>query len=203
MEDLTYFKTIMPKNSLIWCTEYGINSESEKLTRATEKEQAKHVITATISGIGNGISKMFWFGISDRTGPDTDRFGHMGLLDENEYKKLAYYTYKLMTEKLAGGDWNNIKRVQASNDIHIYKFTRQETGEPIWVMWNDNPYPQTITLNLGDMNSAKITQAVPNAENGLGLNEADYPNFFATEIIAVSNGVATITLDDIPLFMEE
>jgi len=71
------------------------------------------------------------------------------------------------------------------------------------VMWNDNPYPQTITLNLGDMNSAKITQAVPNAENGLGLNEADYPNFFATEIIAVSNGVATITLDDIPLFMEE
>ena len=63
MEDLTYFKTIMPKNSLIWCTEYGINSESEKLTRATEKEQAKHVITATISGIGNGISLFIFAGI--------------------------------------------------------------------------------------------------------------------------------------------
>jgi hypothetical protein len=60
-----------------------------------------------------------------------------------------------------------------------------------------------ITIDIGNINSVKITEAVPNAESGKDLDENDYPNFFNTDVITANNGIIIITLRQSPVFIEE
>jgi hypothetical protein len=52
--------------------------------------------------------------------------------------------------------------------VYAYKFIKKETGKPIWVVWWDYWLEQqsskTVTLDIGDLQSVKITEVVPDAE---------------------------------------
>ncbi|KAF5436221.1 hypothetical protein C5S36_00880, partial [Candidatus Methanophagaceae archaeon] len=58
-------------------------------------------------------------------------FDHTGLIYDGQgsndlglgVKKLSYYTYKLMTEKLECSNWNNIETIQESDNVYVYKGT--------------------------------------------------------------------------------
>jgi hypothetical protein len=126
-------------------------------------------------------------------------------------KKLAYYTYKLMTEKLEGSDRDNIQTlIEGTENVFSYKFTRVETCAPVYVAWwdyfDESSYYEgdtmVVSIEVGDVDSVRVTQAVPAAENGADLNEDDYPSFFASETLPVINGAATITLGKNPVFVE-
>ena len=106
-------------------------------------------------------------------------------------RKLSYYTYKLMVEKLEGSDWGNIETIiDGTDNICVYKFTKKDTGNPIYVVWwdhfDDIGSSNTITLDVCSIDSVKITEAVPDAESGDDLDENDYPDFFNKEVTTLS-----------------
>ncbi|HDP70599.1 MAG TPA: hypothetical protein ENN38_07340 [Actinobacteria bacterium] len=180
----------------------------------TEKQQAIDLVKRYVYSLSIGVEKVFMaFGLKEGFKYDEGYFDFTGFIYDGKYeydkgkgvKKLSYYTYKLMTEKLEDSDWDNIETViDGTDNVYAYKFTNQ--GKPVWVVWwdyfDDSGSSKTITLNVGNINSAKITEAVPNADSGAEIDENDYPNFFKTETKIVSGGNVTITLGGSLVFIE-
>ncbi|MFQ6087666.1 MAG: glycosyl hydrolase 53 family protein [Candidatus Methanofastidiosia archaeon] len=216
-------------NAEIWITETMIlttdgmnNNEIQRLPEEyrviTEKQQALALFKTYVLALSKGVEKIFWNKLTEGSWFDF-MFNRCGLIRHSDFsgstdKKLSYYTYKLMTEKLEGSDWNNIKIVkEEQNDtygIHLYKFTNRTTGSPIWVGWWDCFDEQKcskmkidiqVEIDLGrDIYQAKITEAVPKYESGRDVT--DYDTAFESETRSVIDGKITITLKEIPLFVE-
>jgi len=138
---------------LFFSTTAGTNS-------LTENEQAEQIIRLYASGASSNLfSRIMWdelYGCWSVGGVSMER----GLVwCASAKKKLGYYTYKLMSEKLEGSDWNNVETVQESDNVYIYKFTNQDRH--IWVVWwdywNESGNSKTITLDVSSINSVKIT----------------------------------------------
>ncbi|MDP1853611.1 MAG: hypothetical protein Q8L26_05365 [Candidatus Omnitrophota bacterium] len=178
----------------------------------SEKDQATFLIKSYAYNLANGFSLILWSPFVDFSNygggkPCDDVFDYMGLISDGKcinandagIPRLSYYTYKKMTEILEGSDWDNIQAIQEAGGIYIYKFTKG--GKPIWVVWNDNSKSQTVILNVGSIDSVKITEAVPKYE--LGKDVSDYSSVFNTETKSVSGGSVSITLGDKPVFVEE
>lgn len=202
------------KNMEIWITETGTYSGRPRDIHGyaplqTEKEQAIDLSRRFIYPLTFGVKKVFWapgiidFGISE--GWD----GYMGLIyngkgpDNPGYgvKKLSYYTYKKMVEVLKGSDWDNIQTIQEKDNIYIYRFTKKDTGKPVWVAWNDNQEERQIVIPNIASTQVKITEAVPKYD--LGKNIVDYNNSFEISTKSVHKGEASLMLRNVPLFIEE
>ena len=53
-------------------------------------------------------------------------------------KKLAYFTYKLMGEKLEGSDWNNIATINTHlPNVYAYQFKKRVGDAKVVVLWWD------------------------------------------------------------------
>lgn len=197
----------------IWMTEFGTHDgdPDDKEWRLaipyqSEKTQAGGLVKKYIYGLYTGVEKMFWTTMTEwdhYNGNSEDYFSNVGLInhagnDGQSHKKLSYYSYKKMVEVLEGSDWNNIQTIQELNDIYIYKFNKN--GRSIWVAWNDNANSQTVSLNVGDIQAVKITEAIPKYESGKDVT--DYNTAFNAEIKNVINNQVSITLGDKPVFVE-
>ena len=192
----------------------------------TEQEQAEYLFKRSIYHIGNGVELILWGTIredEDLSGTfsyngliyngipkkwECDPTGQFPCPDPGDgVKKLSYYTYKKLIETIKGSDYDNIETIEAGVDnVYVYKFIKND--KPIYVVWWDyweeSQDSKTIALNVGDLKSVKITEAIPDAESGMDLNENEYPNFFKTEIKTVTaNGKVMITLKKNPVFVEE
>ena len=137
----------------IWITETGTYTERPvvpnlapilHIPEQAEKEQASSLIKRYIYALSLGVKKIFWaFGIIEGfTGTGNHEFDHTGLIyrrDINgtrrgaEIKKLAYYSYKMMTEKLEGSNFAKIESLNLGEGIYAYKFDK--TGRPVYVLW--------------------------------------------------------------------
>lgn len=176
----------------------------------TEKEQARYLIRSYAYNIANGVSLINWNNLVEwnQFGNNTgNMWNYMGLIADGlngdltpvGTSRLSYYTYKKMTEKLEGSDWNSIEKVQETGGVYIYKFTK--SGVPVWIAWNDNPSPADITISGIGYSYMKITEAIPNKESG---QVVDYnSDFIISDPINVTNGTANITLNNTPVFIEE
>lgn len=193
-------------NSKMVALEFG---STVTLNGTTEKDQANYLIKGYIYNIAHGFSLINWNNLVEwanfgRTG---GMFNYMGLIADGENgdiipagtQRLSYYTYKKMTETLEGSDWDNIQSIQESSGVYIYKFNK--LGKPIWVAWNDNATLQTIVLDVGNINSVKITEAIPKSESGKDVTA--YSTAFNTGTKSVNNNQITLTLSDKPVFIEE
>lgn len=151
---------------------------------------------------------------------DDGYFDHTGLIYDGRdsgdpglgVKKLAYYTYKLMTEKLEGSNWDSTRTlIDGTDNVYAYKFIKAQTGKPIYVAWwdyfADSSYvhgnTKSVNLKIGNADSVRIIETVPDAQSGADLNPDEYPAFFASETKPVTNGTATIILGENPVFVEE
>ncbi len=204
----------------IWITESGTYSGNPvRKDYQSETDQASSLIKRYISPLAEGVKKIMWaWGTTESFKKDCNFFDYTGLVydgcDCNEsgkyvcssaigndlgvgVKKLGYYTYKQMVEKLEGSDWNNIETIQESNDVYVYKFTNKKTDKPTWVAWSDSGSGSVSLISLG-LDSAKVTEAVPNATDGSLIDDNDYPNFFKTY-----GTTKSIELGDVPVFIEE
>ena len=77
----------------------------------------------------------------------------------------------------------------------MYKFNNQDKS--IWVAWNDDSASQTISLSeLGITGSAKITNAIPDADSGSEVSS--YSTAFNTYTTS-----SDIVLGESPVFVEE
>ncbi|HDZ77418.1 MAG TPA: hypothetical protein ENH41_04990, partial [Candidatus Omnitrophica bacterium] len=175
----------------------------------TEVYHASSVIKRFVYSLASDVDKIFWAQIIEHHnfGEEVNGyFDNVALInnpkntDGYSHKKLAYYTYKKMVEILEGSDWDNIEIIQESDNVYIYKFIKDD--KPVWVAWNDNEYSQTVSLSDLGITSAKVTETIPNFNDGLEIvnSGADYndPDFFNS--YTASND---ITLGDVPVFIEE
>ncbi|MCK5461339.1 hypothetical protein KAI58_05135 [Candidatus Gracilibacteria bacterium] len=203
-----------------WITETGTysgdpvkESGRENLPYQSETQQAQGLVKRYAVAFGEGVEKVLWaWGIVEGFGCDCCIFDYTGFIydgniepqtcDANDpydrgagVKKLVYYSFKLMTDKIGG--FTDVETIQNSKN-YVYKFTKN--NKPIYIAWNDND--GNITLTNIDSDSVKITKTVPNVKSGADLNKNNYPDFFETEVKTVSNGKITITLGENPVFIE-
>ena len=214
----------------IWSTEHGTwqgqpfqgdPEQANPLFFQSEQGQASSLLKRHVYNFANGLDKLFWNNLMEwyEFEGDPGHFSNsMGLVSDGQgldedpamfnTKRLAYYTYKLMVEKLEGSDWNNIQTIQESDDIYIYKFAKN--GKSIWVAWDDkeircikSPCGRQIAISGINSNQVKMTAAVPKYKSGKDV--PDYNTAFETEIKAVQNGKVNIILilGENPVFVEE
>lgn len=130
-------------------------------------------------------------------------------------KKLSYYTYKFLIEKLRGSDFANIRQVAFSHlpNVYVYQFTKG--NQPLYVAWWDyfdekeRVGEKRVTLSFAGVsaNQARITEAIPRFDADFQtptkkLNEKDYPRFFSSSVVPLKNGEATFTLGKKPVYIE-
>ena len=170
-----------------------------------EQKVAEDIIKYNVFGLAHDMKTIVWAQLSD--GLEYCKSFEAGLIsnpsmtpqDKGYYKNLGFYTYKLMTEKLEGSDWNTIETIQEKDGIYIYKFAKQ--GKPIWVAWNDNPQESQIIISDTSLKQVKITEAIPKYASGKEV--MDYNTAFNTKRKDVKDGEVIITLKETPVFVEE
>jgi hypothetical protein len=142
------------KNTEVWILESGTYSGKPQIAisgrsnvpEQTEKQQAADLVKRYVYALSLGIKKIFWaFGIVEGfTGMGNHEFDYMGLMYQrnpaikgrnDEIKKLAYYAYKMMTEKLEGCDFSDIKTINLGEGVYAYKLIK--SGKPIYVVWTE------------------------------------------------------------------
>ncbi|MBF0431006.1 MAG: T9SS type A sorting domain-containing protein [Fibrobacteria bacterium] len=209
-----------------WITEMGAYSGSPgplfalTFPSQTEAQQASDYIKRYVYPLARGVKKIFpAYGLIEGFKQDDGYYDHTGLIYDGKLsddlgigvKKLGYYTYKLMTEKLEGSDWNQVETIiDGTDDTYCYGFKKKD-GKIIRVLWWDyfddpgytNGKTTDVNLTIPNIDSVLITSAVPNADNGSELNENDYPAMFKTEIKKVVGNMVNITLGENPVFIEK
>lgn len=177
----------------------------------TEQEQARYLIKSYILSLALGQKKLFWTSSLEYYWPHKGReaFAHTGLInnprnDGKSQKKLAYYTYRLMVEKLDGAQWNKTRILSMGKD-NIYAFQFVKKGRPVYVIWWDyfkEPGFKTKTFTLKGIGATevRITTATPIAEKGLEVK--DYGKAFKLDIRKVDSGKVYLKLDTEPLVVE-
>lgn len=137
-----------------WITEMGSYSGKPSGGMAkgaflyqTEAQQAGDYLKRFVLPLSLGIKKIFpAFGLAEGFKHNDGYFDHTGLIYDGDgsndfgagVKKIAYHTYKLMTEKLEGADWDKIETIiDGTDNIYVYKFNRKDLGKPVYVAWGD------------------------------------------------------------------
>lgn len=186
-----------------------------------EQQQALDYFKRFIYPLSFGVKKIFpAFGLMEGFKYDGGYFDFTGLIYDGwdpagttpsdlglGVKKLAYYTYKKMTEMLEGSDWDRIQTIQESDNVYIFKFTKNNA--PVYVAWwdyfNEPSFApgntKTIAVTGVQGNSAQVTDAVP--RYSAGKDVMDYATAFDTQTVPVSNGAVTLTLNENPVFVVE
>jgi hypothetical protein len=125
----------------IWMTDaatFSAGSQGGNRFRS-EKKLAQDIIKLYSSGLAHGIKKYVWAQISDGYRSNSLESGLIGKDrgTKTKYKKLAYYTYKLMTEKLGCLKRNATKILhEGENGTYVYAFKNRQ-GRTIYVAWAD------------------------------------------------------------------
>ena len=130
-------------NIEIWTTETGTHSgKPVNLREQTEREQAEGLIKRYVYAMSVGVKKIFWaFGITEGFADRNIDFDYTGLIYDGKgsgdlgcgKKKLSYYTYRMMTEKLEGSNYSKIECLELGERIYAYRFSKQ--GKFIYVLW--------------------------------------------------------------------
>lgn len=213
------------ENMHFWNTQTGLQSSCSNdefefgdcPKQSTEHWQAEFNPRKQILSLVNGIEKVCWIDIKEINWLDSWNhyftltqfiYNGEGLNDLGEdVKKLSYYSYKLMTEKLEGSDWDNIDNnfPDLPGNVYAYKFTKKSDGSRVYVVWWDywnEPTLSSKTISLSDLGisgTVTITGSVPHFENGLILQESgeSFEEIFDTETSSNS-----ITLGESPVYLE-
>ncbi|OGL44484.1 MAG: hypothetical protein A2W05_00025 [Candidatus Schekmanbacteria bacterium RBG_16_38_10] len=200
-------------------TEYN----GKRLEYQSEAQQASYLFRRAIYLLSRGV-RSAWSQIREREKwqDSTNHFWcyqglvYNGVPKGDKYdkgdgvKKLSYWTYKFLVEKIKETDWKNVSAIHdgtGSDHLCVYKLIKKN-GQPLYIAWwdyFDEKKPgktKTITIDVGNIESVKVTETIPNADWGKELKESNYPSFFKTEIKKVSNGKVSFDLGEKPVFVE-
>ncbi|WP_339138549.1 MAG: hypothetical protein WGN25_09630 [Candidatus Electrothrix sp. GW3-4] len=205
----------------VWITEMGAYSGDPSPKRIlsfidfplqTEKQQAADLVKRNVYALSLGIKKIFMcFGITEGFKHTGGYFDFTGLIYDGRYdhdqgkgvKKLAYYTYKKMTEILEGSDWASIQTLQQKDDIHIYRLNKN--GKAVWIAWNDSGTKTSVSLQLDNkQQQVIITESVPASSSGKNLTSSSVIFRKVDGNISTSSPPnLSFELNDVPVFIEE
>ncbi|HDZ61930.1 MAG TPA: hypothetical protein ENH40_02140 [Nitrospirae bacterium] len=132
----------------LWITETSSYSGQPEtppnLPEQTEEIQAAELIKLYVYPLSLDIKKIFWVSLKEWGGFGGRGLGYfkkVGLINnpKNEgmsHKKLSFYTYKKLIEKLGGVDLDNIQTIDLGENVYCYKFMKN--GKFIYVLWYDD-----------------------------------------------------------------
>ena len=210
-----------PSDLPVWITEMGSYSGSPKnLSFQSERRQAGDYFKRFVYSLSRGVKKIFpAFGLMEGFKQDNGYFDHTGLIYDGSsdpddlglgVKKLSYYTYKKMTEKLEGADWTTIATLHDGTESdHLYLFRVEKNGQPVRIVWwdyfDETGYTpgDTKSITLTGLNSSKVTVTTVVPEADTGQEVTDYAAAFTVNTYPVSGGEATIALGEKPVLVEE
>lgn len=191
----------------IWITEMSVSDIIP--FDNSERSQAIDLIKRYIYSGNNGVDAIFWGTLYEQAGfagksGNENYFNTQGLINNSKndglsHNKLAYYTYKKMTEVLNGVDWGNIQVIQEVDGVYIYKLVKN--NKSIWVAWNDGGSKVGSVYLGSDIKNVTITEAVPMFETGKDV--VDYRSSFKELKGDVSESQLIFELSDRPVFIEE
>ncbi|MDD4050225.1 MAG: glycosyl hydrolase 53 family protein [Candidatus ainarchaeum sp.] len=198
---------------LFYITEMSDYSGRPNMNRAmkypyhSEQYQAASLVKRYVYSLACGVDKIYWVTLQEFNGFGgmfDGYFDNVGLVKNPSpgkpaCKKLAYYTYKKMTEVLAGSDWRSIQKVRESGGIHIYRFSKN--GKSIWVAWNDTKTKQQVNISGIAAKNVRITRSVPAAKAGRAVT--DYTKAFEIKTLPAKDGMENLSPGSIPIFVEE
>lgn len=166
-----------------------------------ETQQAAALFKTYVIGLANGVEKIFWNKLTEGSWFDP-KFDRAGLIRHPEKsgsadKKLSYFVYKLMVDKLDGSDWKKTETIQEKDGVHVYRFFKN--GKSIFVAWNDDQDMKEVVIPVS-LKKIRVTEAGPRHKAGKEI--IDYDSAFRSEVKNV-NGSFKIGLGDMPIFIEE
>ncbi|MEK9186415.1 MAG: Ig-like domain-containing protein, partial [Patescibacteria group bacterium] len=198
----------------------------------TEAQQAEFLFKRAIYQLCNNIKIVNWSTLGEKDQHDCyGRFTTTGLIydgfdDEcgkendlydagKDVKKLSYYTYKLLNEKLKEVDFDNVKVVSTNiPNVYLYEFTKPE-GSLYIAWWNyfaegESGETKEAVLPVSSITtpSVKITGAIPSfpydfQSRNNKLKENDYPDFFDSSLEPLQAGnQLVVSLGRAPVFIE-
>ncbi len=211
-----------PPDLPIWITEMGSYSGDPAGPRfpfQSERQQAEDYFKRFIYSLARGVKKVFpAFGLMEGFKHDDGYFDHTGLIYDGRgsndlglsVKKLDYYTYKVMTERLEGADWSTLTLLRdGTRSDHLYLFRVLRDERPIYIAWwdyFDEPGytpgdTKTITLAGLSGTAVTVTDLVPDYTDGSQVS--DYAEAFTVTTYPVSDGRVTLMVGSDPLLVEE
>jgi hypothetical protein len=135
-----YYFPLLGKDKPIDCTNPIVNPEYYDFSI-----QSEYLIKSYIIALHNGVEAIFWATLAELDDNWHDTFKRNSLLFADTKEKPVYYTYELMTNKLAG--FNSIY-LQHEN---VYRFTFEDKKD-VYVAWSEegNKYID-LSNELGDV----------------------------------------------------
>jgi hypothetical protein len=164
---------------------------STTLPASIRETASANMLIAYAHALSQGIKSIVWAQTSDG---DYEGYYEAGLVNRDpagqwpEIPNVLYYSYKLMTDKLGGTDWNQVSIISAGwNGIYAYKFpVRNSTKSVYLVSWNKPPrnraqaklvYLKSLGMGIGA--KVVVTDAVlPTAD--LANPDLAYPTCFSS-----------------------
>jgi len=118
-------------------------------------------------------------------------------------KKLGYYTYRLMTHKLAWDLGSTLERVETGDsNVSAFKFSR--ASGHVYVLWYDTKDPvASVTYKLSGIENGEhtVTEAVPSASKGESIQSYSSGIFNTSKVTAVGNSLS-LKLGSVPVYVE-
>ena len=195
-------------NAEIWITETGASS------RESEQSQAGEVVKRFVYPLAYGVKRVFWaWALVEGYPPFTCEsiFDYTGLVYDGNcpgdpgygVRKLGYYTYALLTRKLAGASFPSTATLcSGENGVFAYKFPKP--GEAVYVLWSDAATAGETTpyaLTGVDDGAYLVTEAVPAAAGG-GEIAAFGTGIFASKLVQSAGGALRLDLSTRPVYVE-
>jgi hypothetical protein len=117
---------------------------------------AEYVLKFHVMAAAKGVQRYHWgLTATEENGYWNGPWTVMALLDHNGGKKPAYYTFKLMVEKL--DNFTAVKDL-SFNGVRLFEFTVRDS--PVYVVWNDSPtasaYDLSAVLGTGSFTMTPI-----------------------------------------------
>lgn len=203
----------------LWITEMGSYSGDPigpNLDFQSERQQAADYFKRFVYSLARGIEKVFpAFGLMEGFKHDDGYFDHTGLIYDGLHsndlglgvKKLAYFTYRKMTDMLEGADWSTARLSRdGTDDDWLYLVTVSKGGAALHIAWwdafNDPAGGASRQLELTGLEgqTVRVTAVAPSAATGAEVEQ--YSSAFAVRTYPVHAGTASVPLGEDPVIIE-
>jgi len=164
-----------------------------------DAEQARILVKTLVLAMGEGVEGSNWWTWQDvpqllKSNGTGRSWALCGLIDDdNQTKRPAFYTYKLLIQKLGG--FSSVEKLTIWPDVNAYKFIIK--GNPVYVIWYDSGIAQSpnqsksISMDLSLIIGKEAIRLTPIITV---RNQADFQ-----ENVSISQN---ILLTETPIFIE-
>ena len=149
------------------------------------RRHAEQVVKMYTVALEMGVVQAHWTSLVPMTGRNDSLFVNPALMSPETGKKPAYFTYKLMTEKLDG-----VRKIERLDD-RVYQATfADEDREPLLIAWSDDGDTTIDLPNYLTADQVKVTQII--TEWGKTVDDA----------LVHTQAATSLAVGETPVFVE-